>query len=398
MSVIVTNAKSRIAYNIVRSLGEKNIDVITSDFVPLSMSFASKYSKGNFIYPSPFSPDHNSFVTSIISAVKRYGSQVLIPVSEETFLVSKNKHLLSEHIRMVVPDYDQILTAHNKDRWELIATKLGVKVPQTFDPVKIADDPCMQVDLPFPLLLKPKQGGGGWGMSQINSSEELKKCLQQDSYFNLGWDRFYLQRKIEGETHCVAMLLNDGKLRAKVAYKQLREYPIKTGQATFRISLSSPQAEENLQLLLEHLLWHGICQADFIIEKNTGQPYLIDLNPRFWGSLVQGIASGVDFPFLYYKIALEGDVKPVLQFKSNVMTRWIGGDMRAFFPFFMESPKKLQFLQEYFFHSGGKVIKDDFNFYDPLPFFTWYLDALMRMIKYRSLSPVAHESLEGIWE
>lgn len=398
MSVIVTNAKSRIAYNIVRSLGEKQIDVVTSDFIPLSMSFASKYSKDHFIYPSPFNLDHDSFVTCIISAVNRYESKVLIPVSEETFLISKYKHLLSRHVRMVVPDYDQILTTHNKDIWETIARKLGIDVPQTFDPVAVANNPGLYRELPFPLLLKPKQGGGGWGMSQINSAEELKRCLHQDSCHNLSWDRFYLQKKVAGETHCVAMLFNEGKLRAKVAYKQLREYPMKNGQATLRISLNSPLAEENLQVLLEHLHWRGVCQADFIIEENTGRPYLVDLNPRFWGSLVQGIASGVDFPYLYYQIAMEGDVKPVLQFKANVMTRWVGGDMRAFTPFYNESRNKLQFLKDFFFPAGGKVIKDDFYFDDPLPFFTWSLDAILRMVKYRSISPAAHDSLEGIWE
>ena len=398
MSVIVTNAKSRIAYNIVRSLGSKGIDVITSDFVPLSMSFASRYSRDHFIYPSPYHPDQDPFVTSIISAVTRFKSKVLIPVSEETFLISKYKHLLAGHVRMVVPDYDQILTAHNKDRWEGVARGLGIAVPQTYDPAAIADNHSLHGELPFPLLLKPKQGGGGWGMSQINSPEELKQSLNHDSCCNLDWGRFYLQRKIEGETHCVAMLFNEGRVRAKVAYKQLREYPMKTGQATLRISLNSPQAEDDLQLLLEQLSWHGICQADFIIEKGTGIPYLVDLNPRFWGSLAQGIASGVDFPYLYYQIAMEGDVKPVLQFKTDVMTRWIGGDMRAFLPFLKEAPKKLQFMKDYLFMSGAKIVKDDFFLDDPLPFFTWHLDAAVRMIKYRSLSPTAHDSLQGVWE
>jgi predicted ATP-grasp superfamily ATP-dependent carboligase len=154
----------------------------------------------------------------------------------------------------------------------------------------------------------------------------------------------------------------------------------------------------NLQSLLEHLRWHGICQADFVIDKKSWTPYLIDLNPRFWGSLVQGIASGVDFPFLYYKIALEGDVAPVNEFKSGVMTRWIGGDLRAFFPLLKETHNKLEFINNFFFPGVGKIFKDDFSINDPLPFFTWHVDAIARVLKNRSFKPVSHDSLEGIWK
>ena len=85
MSVIVTNAKNRIAYTIVKSLGEKGIPVFTADFVPLSMSFASRFSKGHFIYPSPFR-EQEAFIESIIKNIGRLGADVLIPVFEETFL------------------------------------------------------------------------------------------------------------------------------------------------------------------------------------------------------------------------------------------------------------------------------------------------------------------------
>jgi predicted ATP-grasp superfamily ATP-dependent carboligase len=194
------------------------------------------------------------------------------------------------------------------------------------------------------------------------------------------------------------MLFNRGGLRAKVAYKQLREYPLKNGQATLRVSIDSPRAESALQRLLEHIGWHGICQADFVAEDITGIPYLIDINPRFWGSLAQGIAAGVDFPYLYYKIALNGDVAPVNGFRKDVMTRWIGGDLRTLFPLFNASADKLRFLRKFFFPSKEKLFNDDFSFQDPLPFLMWYADALSRAIKNRSVKPSSHDSLEGIWE
>ena len=159
MSVIVTNAKNRIAYNITRSLGQKGISVYSADFVSPAMTFASRYSKGNFIYPSPYS-DQQGFIDCLIEKSIQLKTDVLIPVVEETFLIAKHKDLLSKYVNLVLPDYQQILTAHNKDKWEPIAAELGIPVPQSISAIDLQNDIQLINELRFPVLIKPKQGGG----------------------------------------------------------------------------------------------------------------------------------------------------------------------------------------------------------------------------------------------
>ena len=397
MSVIVTNAKNRIAYNVVRSLGQQGIEVYTADFVPRSMSFASRYSKGHFLYPSPFR-DQEGFVQRLIDQIQRLRADVLIPVFEETFLVAKHKERLSRYVTMVLPDYEQILIAHNKDKWEQIARRLEIPVPGSYPIEELRNGTVNTSDLRYPVLIKPKQGGGAWGIQQLDTAETLANLLNCPLHDGMPWNRFFIQEKIDGETHCVAMLFNQGQLRAKVAYRQLRDYPVTGGQATLRVSLRNEKAELYLQQLLEEVKWHGVCQADFVVDKNTRAPYLIDLNPRLWGSLVQGIASGVDFPYLIYKLAREGDISLVTEFKTDVVTRWIGGELGAFFPQLKKSPGKLRFLRTFFFPGGRAVLYDDFCLADPIPFCAWGIDALLRAVQFRSVKAVSHDSLPGIWE
>jgi predicted ATP-grasp superfamily ATP-dependent carboligase len=276
--------------------------------------------------------------------------------------------------------------------------KLNVPFPKSYSVEELRSSEKKIKELPYPILVKPKQGGGGWAIRQFNTSKELETVLGQPTNNGLSWDRFFIQQKMEGETHCVAMLFRQGELRAKITYKQLRDYPPTGGQATLRVSLSNPIAEGFFQRLLEELNWHGICQADFIIHKETNLPYLIDINPRFWGSLIQGIASGVDFPHLLYRIAIDGDVSPAKEFKTGVMTRWIGGDLRTFFPYLRASKRKGRFVYRFFFPGKEKIAYDDFNLKDPLPYFFWLLDSLFRILRNRSVYPLPHDSLEGIWE
>lgn len=397
MSVIVTNAKNRIAYNVVRSLGQKGIDVYTADFVPRSMSFASRYSKDYFLYPSPFR-DQEGFVQRLIDEIQRLRADVLIPVFEETFLVAKHKERLSQYVTMVLPDYEQILITHNKDRWEHIARRLEIPVPGSYPIEELWNGTVKTSHFRYPVLIKPKQGGGAWGILQLDSAEALDTLLDLPLHDGIPWSRFFVQEKIDGETHCVAMLFSQGQLRAKVAYKQLRDYPVTGGQATLRVSIRNEQAETHLQQLLDELTWHGVCQADFVVDKNTQVPYLIDLNPRLWGSLVQGIASGVDFPYLIYRLAREGDIDPVTEFKTDVVTRWIGGELGAFFPQVKISPGKLRFLRSFFFPGKRAALHDDFSLADPIPFVAWVIDAVLRAVRFRSVKAVSHDSLEGIWE
>jgi predicted ATP-grasp superfamily ATP-dependent carboligase len=395
MSVIVTNAKNRIAYAIVKSLGEKGVEVYTADFVPLSMSFASRFSKGHFLYPSPFR-EQEAFIESIIKNIGRLGADVLIPVFEETFLLSKYKETVSRHVRMAIPDYEQTLVAHNKDRWLPIAQRLNIPVPRTVSAVEMRNgNPCT---LCFPVLVKPNQGGGAWGIVQADSPKELEGILGQDTHVNRPWERFFVQEKIAGSVYCVAMVMNHGELKGHVVYRQLRDYPFSGGQATLRVSVDHHEAVAHFERLLRELRWHGVCQADFLVDEKTGIPYLIDINPRFWGSLIQGVASGVDFPYLLSRIARDGDVEPVPGFKTGVMTRWIWGDLKTLPQALRQGNNRLGFLKEYLQLFSRPMIYDDFCLKDPLPFFTFGLDFLGKAIKQRTLHPSSHDSLEGIWE
>lgn len=397
MSVIVTNAKNRIAYNVVRSLGQRGIDVYTADFVPRSMSFASRYSKGHFLYPSPFR-DQEGFVQRLIDEIQRLKVDVLIPVFEETFLVAKHKEKFSWHVKMVLPDYEQILLAHNKDRWEIVAQRLGLPVPRTYSIESMWNGLVDLANVRFPVLIKPKQGGGSWGIEQVDSVSALQTILFRKDQSGQPWNRFFVQEKIVGQTHCVAMLFNRGQLRAKVAYRQLRDYPVTGGQATLRVSLRSPVAEAYLQKLLEAVEWHGVCQADFIVEQGTDEAYLIDMNPRLWGSLVQAIASGVDFPYLMYGLAMDGDIDPITDFKTGVVTRWIGGELAVFLPYLKQAKGKLRALRDFMFLDSRPTLFDDFSLKDPLPLLLWVTDVAMRAAKAQTTRAVSHDSLDGIWE
>ena len=54
--------------------------------------------------------------------------------------------------------------------------------------------------------------------------------------------------------------------------------------------------------LLTALNWHGVAMVEFKIDA-TGQHWLMEINPRLWGSLALSIDAGVDFPLGLLQVA-----------------------------------------------------------------------------------------------
>jgi hypothetical protein len=65
---------------------------------------------------------------------------------------------------------------------------------------------------------------------------------------------------------------------------------------------------------------------EFKTDRRTGQPYLMEINGRLWGSLQLAVDAGVDFPALLVGCALgERPARPA--YHVGVRNRWWWGDV-----------------------------------------------------------------------
>ena len=119
--------------------------------------------------------------------------------------------------------------------------------------------------------------------------------------------------------------------RAVFVHRRLREYPMSGGPSTLRESVAAPELAELGVKLLRAMNWQGVAMVEFKVDPRDGVPKLMEVNPKFWGSIALPIAAGIDFPFLLYRLATEGDVPPVATYQTGVQCRWlIPGDILHF--------------------------------------------------------------------
>jgi predicted ATP-grasp superfamily ATP-dependent carboligase len=150
-----------------------------------------------------------------------------------------------------------------------------------------------------------------------------------------------------GEFGIYVLMNDDSEPRAYTAQRRIRSYPYYGGPSTLRETFQDEVSERAKGIafsLLKAMKWRGVAMVEFRIDPRDNTPKLMEVNPRFWGSLQLSILSGVDFPWLYYTMLREGDVKPVMSYKSNVECRWLlPGDIL----WYVTTPGKLKNLPEF---------------------------------------------------
>ena len=375
----MTNASSVKALVVTRSLSRKGISVITTDCERFSPTFFSKYSSSHFLSPSA-EKSPIAFIEALLGQVKRRNIKVLMPINSiETLLISKFKDRFSKFTKVPFEDYSKMIQLHDKEKLMKIAKELDIPIPTTYSIKDVSEIRKIATVFEYPVVIKLKNATSSRGVSYAFSEEEfVTKYKQTILKYNLSSRNYPLvQEYIPGDGYGVSVLFNHGDLRAIFVHKRLREYPITGGPSTLRVSVRHSEMEKIATNLLGQLKWHGIAMVEFKLDRRTKKPVLIEVNPRFWGSINQAIVAGVDFPYLLYKMAIEGDVEHVLNYKLGVKTRFLIDDVRALLAILKQTKNPSYVLKELLRKSDC----DDISFDDLLPAFAFLYIGVKEFIK-----------------
>jgi len=286
MKVLVTNGNSRMALCIIRELKKKRHEVIVADHVKNSMCFFSNKVDKKFIYPSPYSkPEH--FIEKIKEQVISLNIDSIIPVHEETFLISKNKNALKSIVYLSVPDYEAILKVHNKDILYKLLQSHSICTPKTIALNEFKNFNEIRDKFSGRIVLKPRQGGGNWGiflldikngyMAQIENYLKLTKI---DPLRVLVQEWIPIKEKF---SHVV--IYQNGLFIQDFADRHLRDVPLSGGAGVLRRSCNPLQMTPISKKLFDAIGWHGIAEVEYVTHAETGEFYLIEINPRIWGGI-----------------------------------------------------------------------------------------------------------------
>lgn len=329
----------------VRSLGERGFHVTAAEKTIFAAALFSRYATRRLAYPSPVvSPD--AFMQWLLAELKLGDYDLVLPTELSTqLLLARNLDEIKPFVGFPFPSAALTEKVNDKAWLMRFAKTRGYPIPKTIytddlAPVAGAATSLCEItdclsrsltDFTYPLVIKPRESSGSRGIKYVTGKEELVPGYRQvhEKYPYPIIQEYIPAPEVGSGGYGVGALFNyKHEPKATFVYKRLREYPVSGGPSTLRESVKYDELRSIAIGILKDLKWVGPAMVEFKVDPRDGSPRLLEINPRLWGSLRLAILSGVDFPYLLYKLAVDGDLEEVAGYKTGVKCRWlIPGDL-----------------------------------------------------------------------
>ena len=376
MSALLTPGDLRSALAVTRSLGRRGVKVTVADEGGKSLAGTSRYCQASVRVPSA-ARSGEAFVSAIRQEVVRGKHRVVIPADDISLsLIAQARSEFEGLTALPFPDYETVQTAHDKGALTALAAEAAIPVPRTVILRGPADLEGAINHVGFPAVVKARVSrflhGGQWrtggAVHYVRTAAELDDAFRA---VHAVVPCPLVQEHIPGDGRGVFVLMNRGRLRAAFAHRRLREKPPSGGVSVLSESIGlDPKLLEHAERILEALKWHGVAMVEFKHDSRDGVTKLLEINGRFWGSLQLAVDSGVDFPYLLYRLAVDGDIDPVFTYRVGVRLRWWLGDLDWLLIRLRERgslARRLKAIPEFLRPAGRAARAEVFRRDDPAP-------------------------------
>jgi len=271
------------------------------------------------------------FIEDVVELVKKNSYDVVLPFTHASVAcVCYGKEKIEKFSRVPFPDFDIFMKFHDKFETVKLARRIGVPVPHTYSPKDFDELISLKDKIKYPVVIKAKIGCGVKnGLRYAKNPSELvlgyKEVRDNKSYSFLdNFEKPMIQEYIPGKIHDAVMIANlEGVVRG--ALTQVREitYPVSGGPGSVNRTTFEPEIIEYGKKMIKKVKWYGPLMFEFKLDSRDNSYKLLEVNPKFWGTLDLSIKAGIDFPEMACAIAKNGDVKPNFSYQVDLIYRWL---------------------------------------------------------------------------
>jgi predicted ATP-grasp superfamily ATP-dependent carboligase len=329
--ILVTDADTPKALAIVRAIGRRH-EVWTTAESRFALAGWSRFTRKHIHHRVNRPSD---FAGWVLSTCREHRIDVVItPEEARSFLLAQSEpQFAGQGVRLTTLPLAALEIAMDKARTIKAAEEAGIPVPATIVLDQLTGVFDAARTLGYPVVVKPRHSRywtgdrfvASDGVGYANSDEQLREIV---GTLDPRLPPPLLQRFIPG-TGCGVCVLaaENGCLAAEFAHERLRDYrPTGSGSVLRRSVRVDPRLREISRKLLGLIGARGVAMVEFRIDEQTGDPYLMEINGRFWGSLQLAVDAGVNFPLLLVDAALGKPVRPP-EYNEGVLVRWWLGDL-----------------------------------------------------------------------
>jgi predicted ATP-grasp superfamily ATP-dependent carboligase len=329
VKVLVTDAANRVALAVVRALGRAGAEVHVVEQERFAArtpaAFVSRHVSTREVVPSL--ADEAAFVDAL--ARRAEGMDVVLPISTNVVLACA-RHRGRIPAKLPISPLETIRRANDKSSALALARKAGVAVPATWAPESEEELEEVAASVRLPAIVKLRDDEG----TTLDPGERYAVCATSTDVAS-AWRRLHrlkpfplVQERVTGDGYGVGLVAQDGKVLASVAHRRIREYPITGGPSTLCETVKDADLDAAAAAMAGALNWTGAAMVEF---KKDDRYRLMEVNPRFWGSLPLALAAGVNLPNVLCRMAMGEDAGGGPTARAGVRLRFLALDAAAAF-------------------------------------------------------------------
>lgn len=317
--VLVTDPEYKHSLAACRDLGKANVEVQVVGSSRAQARFSRYVSKGHTLPNS-----QAAFASHLAEVLENEGIDVILPIGAQTvFQLNQNRDLLAKFANFALAPSDSIQNAFDKSLMSDLGQSLGIPVPQSWSAETLDELEEVFRNTTGPLVVKSASELLKFGPVYVRDQAHASEMLAAGDFLApLGHSKLLVQSRITGPGVGFFALYQNGVCKRAFMHERQRELPSTGGSSWAAKSIWNDDLLGHGLRLLDSLQWHGPAMVEFKMDKHSSIPYLMEVNPKFWGSLDLAIESGVHFPRDTVSVAMGEELRSDFRFKPDVLFVW----------------------------------------------------------------------------
>ncbi len=361
ISVLLLDGHTVQAYSVAQTLKSKKYHVTIFCEKKISYGYASKYPDRKIICPSILKQAEN-FKEFLFHYLEKNKTDCIIPLFDDSadFLSSISDELKPLNITIALPNTELYNLARNKSRLLNFCQSYNIPHPTTL-PISEENYKTVVCKVGYPCLIKPDSSSGAVGITYIESEEEIKNYFSQPNNLK---SNISLQSYVSHNGFYYNSMLHrskQGDFSKVVIIKIMRYFPVKGGTGSYSEIVEYPEIELLSKKILDKMNWVGFADIDFIVDKNTNEPKLIEINPRIPACIHAAFISGINFPEIIIQDLFSKQI-PEYTYITGQKLRYLAMDVL----WFIFSKNRFQTKPSWFKFFGKNMHYQDGSIKDPL--------------------------------
>lgn len=266
--ILLTAARSPLTLDLARKLKAAGHQVYVAETSKLHLCKFSRAVTKSFVVPSPRF-NSKGFIDALVEIVEKEKIDLLIPIYEEIFYLSKERHRFPSHCHFFAHDFDTLNKLHNKWLFFTTLQSMGIDAPKSVL-IKSKED---LKNIPFTsyYALKPSYSRASLHVKKMGPHSPIPDITIEPK------NPWVAQEWLQGDKFCTYSICHEGELVAHAVY------PVKfaidgNSCITFQAVEHKPIMEW-IQKFVKAINFTGQIAFD-LVQVADGRIMPIECNPR----------------------------------------------------------------------------------------------------------------------